>query len=318
MSDRSVAIIIPCYRVERHIAEVIRSIPERYSTIICVDDASPDGTAAAIESLGDLRVTLLRHPKNRGVGGAMKTGYAEAIRRGAAICVKMDGDGQVSAEDVGDLVAPLLEGVAEYSKGNRFVDLRALRRMPAVRLLGNAFLSFASKLASGYWNMLDVSNGFTAVTSAMLRRVDLDQISERYFFETSMLIELNILRARVADVEIPARYGDEKSSLRISRVATTFPPLLLRGFLRRFYWRYLIEEFGVVSVCVLSGSPFLLFGMVFGAWRWLDSVRTGIPATAGTVFVAALPIILGAQLLLAAVLLDVLSSPTIKWHRKGE
>jgi glycosyltransferase involved in cell wall biosynthesis len=318
MSDRSVAIIIPCYRVERHIADVIRSIPERYSTIICVDDASPDGTAAAIESLGDLRVILLRHQKNRGVGGAMKTGYAEAIRRGAAICVKMDGDGQVSAEDVGDLVAPLLEGVAEYSKGNRFVDLRALRRMPAVRLLGNAFLSFASKLASGYWNMLDVSNGFTAVTSTMLRRVDLDQISERYFFETSMLIELNILRARVADVEIPARYGDEKSSLRISRVATTFPPLLLRGFLRRFYWRYLIEEFGVVSVCVLSGSPFLLFGMVFGAWRWLDSVRTGIPATAGTVFVAALPIILGVQLLLAAVLLDVLSSPTIKWHRKGE
>jgi dolichol-phosphate mannosyltransferase len=317
VSDRSVAIIIPCYKVERHIAEVIRSMPERYSTIICVDDASPDGTSAAIESLGDSRVTLIRHPKNRGVGGAMKTGYAEAIRRGAAICVKIDGDGQMSADDVGDLVAPLLEGVAEYSKGNRFVDLRALRRMPAVRLLGNAFLSFATKLASGYWNMLDISNGFTAVTSAMLRRVDLGQISERYFFETSMLIELNILRARVADVEMPARYGDEKSSLRISRVATTFPPLLLRGLLRRFYWRYLIEEFGVVSVCVLSGLPFLLFGMVFGAWRWIDTVRTGNPATAGTVFVAALPIILGVQLLLAAVLLDVLSSPTIKWHRKG-
>ena len=317
MSDSSLAIIIPCYRVERHIAEVIRSIPERYSTIICVDDASPDGTAAAIESLGDSRVTLLRHPKNRGVGGAMKTGYVEAIRRGAAICVKMDGDGQMSAEGVGDLVAPLLEGVAEYSKGNRFVDVRALRRMPAVRLLGNAFLSFASKLASGYWNMLDVSNGFTAVTSAMLRRMDLGQMSERYFFETSMLIELNILRARVADVEMPARYGDEKSSLRISRVATTFPLLLLRGFLRRFYWRYLIEEFGVVSVCVLSGLPFLLFGTVFGAWRWLDTVRTGNPATAGTVFVAALPIILGVQLLLAAVLLDVLSSPTVKWRRKG-
>jgi glycosyltransferase involved in cell wall biosynthesis len=317
VSDKSVAIIIPCYRVERHIADVIRSIPERYTSIICVDDASPDGTAAAIESLGDSRVTLLRHPKNRGVGGAMKTGYAEAIRQGAAICVKMDGDGQMNPEDLDDLVAPVRENEAEYAKGNRFVDLRALRQMPTRRLLGNAFLSFTSKLACGYWNMLDVNNGFTAAKSELIRRMDFGQISERYFFETSVLIELNILRATVADVEMPARYGDEQSSLRISRVASTFPPLLLRGLLRRFYWRYLIEEFGVVSVCVLTGLPFLLFGVVFGVWRWLDTVRTGNPATAGTVFVAALPIILGVQLLLAAVLLDVLSSPTVKWRRKG-
>jgi glycosyltransferase involved in cell wall biosynthesis len=315
-ADRSgsVAIIVPCYRVERHIAAVIRSIPQWYRTIICVDDASPDGTTAVIESLNDPRITLLHHAANRGVGGAMKSGYAEAMQRGAAICVKMDGDGQMSADDVGALVAPLLKGVAEYSKGNRFVDLRALRKMPATRLVGNAFLSFVSKLACGYWNMLDVNNGFTAVTSAMLRRMDLGHISERYFFEASMLVELNILRARVADVEMPARYGDERSSLRISRVATTFPALLMRGLLRRFYWRYLIEEFGVVSVCVLSGLPLLVFGVIFGAWHWLETFRTGIPATAGTVLVAALPIILGMQLLLAAILLDVLSSPTVKWR----
>lgn len=312
--NSSVAIIVPCYKVERHIADVIRSIPQWCTTIICVDDASPDGTAAAIESLKDSRITLLRHPTNRGVGGAMKSGYAEAMRRGAKICVKMDGDSQMSAEDVAPLVAPLLKGVTDYSKGNRFVDLSALRKMPATRLVGNAFLSFVSKLASGYWNMLDVNNGFTAATSEILGRMDMRHINERYFFEASMLVELNILRARVADVEMPARYGDEQSSLRISRVAATFPALLLHGLLRRFYWRYLIEEFGVVSVCVLSGLPLLVFGVVFGAWHWLDTLRTGIPATAGTVLVAALPIILGMQLLLAAVLLDVLSSPTVKWR----
>lgn len=310
----SVAIIIPCYKVERHIADVIRSLPEQYRMIICVDDASPDGSAQAIESLNDARVTLLRHPVNRGVGGAMKTGYEEAVRLGAAVCVKMDGDGQMSPDDIGDLVAPLLKGVADYSKGNRFVNLHALRSMPPMRLAGNAFLSFVSKLASGYWNMLDVSNGFTAITSEILDRMDLDRVSERYFFETSMLVELNILRARVADVEMPARYGDEQSSLRISRVAATFPALLLHGLLRRFYWRYLIEEFGVVSICALTGLPLVIFGAVFGAWHWLQTARTGVPATAGTVFVAALPIILGMQLLLAAVLLDVLSSPTLKWR----
>ena len=311
-----VAIVIPCYRVERQIAGVIRGIPSEYGTIICVDDASPDGSAAAIESIGDDRVVLLRHTENRGVGGAMKTGYAEAMRRGALVCVKMDGDGQMSPEDLDSLVAPLLTDAAAYAKGNRFVDLKALRQMPTRRLLGNAFLSFTSKLACGYWNMLDVSNGFTAIKADLLGRMDLDKIADRYFFETSMLIELNILRAVVADVEMPARYGDEQSSLRISRVASTFPALLIAGLLRRFYWRYLIEEFGVVSVCVLAGLPSLLFGMAFGLWRWVDTYHTGVPATAGTVFVAALPIILGVQLLLAAVLLDVISSPTLKWHRR--
>jgi glycosyltransferase involved in cell wall biosynthesis len=310
-----VAIVIPCYRVERHIGDVIRGIPAHYEKIICVDDASPDGSAAVIEALGDKRVTVVRHEKNRGVGGAMKTGYTEALRQGAEICVKMDGDGQMSPADLDDIVAPLLESKADYAKGNRFVDLKALRAMPGRRLFGNAALSFLSKMACGYWNMLDVSNGYTAITRDMLRRMDFDLINERYFFETSVLIELNILRATVADVEMPARYGDEQSSLKISRVASTFPPLLIRGFLRRFYWRYLIEDFGVVSVCVIGGIPLLLFGVLYGIAGWIHTFRTGIPATAGTVFVAALPIILGAQLILAAILLDVLSSPTIKWHR---
>lgn len=311
----AVAIIIPCFRVERQIAGVIRSIPGHYRTIICVDDASPDGSAAAVIALDDPRVTLLRHTENRGVGGAMKTGYVEAMRLGAQVCVKMDGDGQMSAADLDDLVAPLLDGSADYAKGNRFVDLTALQRMPTARLIGNALLSFASKLACGYWNMLDVSNGFTAIRTAVLRRLDLARVSERYFFETSLLIELNILRAATVDVEMPARYGDEESSLRISRVFATFPALLVRGLARRFYWRYLIEEFTVVSVCVLVGVPLFVFGVGFGVLRWVETMSSGVPATAGTVFVAALPIILGFQLVLAAVLLDVVASPTLKRHR---
>lgn len=310
-----IAIVVPCYRVERHIADVIRSIPSRYDTIVCVDDASPDGSAAAITALGDPRVTLVRRERNGGVGAAVKTGYMEAMRLGAEVCVKMDGDGQMSATDLDGLVAPLLNGAADYAKGNRFVDLRALQRMPRPRLIGNALLSFASKLASGYWNMLDVSNGFTAIRTSVLRGMDLNRVNDRYFFETSMLIELNILRAVTADVEMPARYGDEQSSMRLGRVLATFPGLLLRGLMRRFYWRYLIEEFGVVSLCVLLGVPLVAFGAGFGALRWFESFRTGLPATAGTVVLATLPIIIGFQLLLAAVLLDVLSSPTIKHHR---
>jgi dolichol-phosphate mannosyltransferase len=310
-----IAIIIPCYRVARHVADVIRSIPRHYPTVICVDDASPDDVGTAIGVLDDPRVTLVRRAENGGVGAAVKTGYAEALRRGAEICVKMDGDGQMSGEDLDALVAPLLDGSADYAKGNRFVDLRSLQRMPRTRLVGNALLSFASKLACGYWNMLDVTNGFTALRSAYLRRLDLGRVADRYFFETSMLVELNILRASTVDVEMPARYGDEQSSLRISSVATTFPVLLVRSLLRRFYWRYVIEDFNVVSICVLLGLPLFLSGAAFGTYRWLESLQTGTPATAGTVFLAALPITLGFQLLLAGLLLDVLSSPTRKRHR---
>jgi len=304
-----VAIVIPCYRVARHIAQVIRSIPPRYSTLICVDDASPDESAKIIEELGDPRVTLLRRPRNGGVGAAVKAGYQEALRRGAAVVVKMDGDGQMSAGDLDDLVAPLLDGSADYAKGNRFVDTAALAKMPAVRLFGNAALSLLAKASSGYWNVLDVTNGFTAIAARALSAIDFGRLSDRYFFETSLLIELNIQGARVADVEMPARYGDEQSSMKLWRVLASFPFLLARGAARRFYWRYLIEDFGAVSVCVLAGLPLMAFGLAFGLWKWAVSIQQNTTATAGTVFVAALPIILGFQLLLAAVLLDVAASP---------
>ena len=307
-----VAVVIPCYRVARHIAGVVAAIPPEYAPIVCVDDCSDDGTADAIRALHDPRVVLVRNPYNRGVGGAMKTGYLEALALGADVVVKMDGDGQMSPEDLPRLVAPLLDGRADYAKGNRFVDRTSLRRMPRVRLAGNAALTFASKLASGYWNMLDVTNGYTAITAGILTRVNFARLAERYFFETSMLIELNILRARVADVEMPARYGDEASSLRVSRVVATFPGMLLRGATRRFYWRYLIQDFSVTSLCTLLGAVLIAGGAAFGAAEWIRSVATGRPATAGTVLLAALPVMLGWQALLVALVLDVLSSPTIK------
>jgi hypothetical protein len=160
--------------------------------------------------------------------------------------------------------------------------------------------------------MLDITNGYTAITASMLRRIPLDQLSDRYFFEISTLIELNIAGARVIDVAMPARYAGERSSMRLGRILLTFPGLLLRGMLRRFYWRYLIEDFGVVSVAALTGIPLLAFGIIFGGAQWIRSVETGRLASAGTVILAALPVLLGFQLLLCAVVLDVLSSRTLK------
>jgi len=317
-SAPKIAVVIPCYRVAAQIANVVRSVPPSCELIICVDDASPDGLRDALDSIEDQRLVRLRHDTNRGVGGAVKTGWVEALARDADIVVKLDGDGQMDGRDIEVLIAPLVDGRADFAKGNRFVDHEALRAMPRSRLIGNAALSLGVKAVSGYWNVLDPTNGFVAIRASLLRQLDAARLDDRYFFETSLLVELNIRRAVVADVALPARYGDESSSLRVSHSIATFPMRLVAAFLRRFYWRYLIQDFGIVSIAVLLGVPLVLFGAAFGATHWIRSVQSGIPATAGTVFVAALPIILGAQLLLVGLVLDVLASPTIKLdHRTG-
>jgi dolichol-phosphate mannosyltransferase len=203
-----------------------------------------------------------------------------------------------------------VRGEADYAKGNRFRDVEALRAMPRLRLVGNGVLSFLTKLVSGYWSIFDPTNAYTAIRGEMLRRLNFANLAKRYFFETSMLIELNIQGAVVRDVDMPARYGDETSSLRVRSVAAQFPGLLVRGLVRRFFWRYMIRDFNALTLCVLAGVPSIIFGVSFGAYHWWRSIATGVPATTGTVILATLPIILGVQFLLVAFVLDMLYQPS--------
>lgn len=306
-----IAVVIPCYNVEHHVEDVVCSVPDFVETIITVDDCSTDRTAEKLQELSDPRLTVVRHDQNQGVGGAVCTGYRIALEREAEICVKMDGDGQMDPAFIPDLVAPLIRGEADYTKGNRFHHVEELKAMPTLRLLGNGVLSFAIKLVSGYWSIFDPTNGFTAIRRDGLRRISLNRFADRYFFETSVLTELNIEGAVVQDVEMPARYGDEPSSLRIRSILSSFPFLMTRALARRFFWRYLVGDFNALTLCVLVGIPFLLFGAVFGGYHWIQSIQTGNPATAGTVFVAALPIILGFQSILVALVLDMLYQPSV-------
>jgi dolichol-phosphate mannosyltransferase len=304
-----VAVVIPCHDEEDHVAEVVASLPPTVGTIVVVDDGSTDRTAEVLAGLGDPRLRVVRHDRNRGVGAAMKSGYRAALAAGADICVKVDGDGQMAGADVPRLIEPLLRREADYAKGNRFNRLTALARMPRVRLLGNGALSFLTKLVTGYWSIFDPTNGFTAIRGEVLRALDLERLDSGYFFETSMLLELNVLGAVVQDVDLDARYGTEASDLRIGRVLLGFPPRLVSGLWRRFFWKYLIRDFNALTICVLGGVPAVAFGVVFGAIHWMRSIATGVPATAGTTILAALPIILGFQCLLTALVLDALYQP---------
>lgn len=310
-----VAVVIPCFRVKDHILEVIARIGPEVTQVFVVDDACPQGSGDFV--LGhcqDPRVRVLKNPSNFGVGGAVMTGYAEALRHGADVVVKVDGDGQMDPALIARFVAPIIKGQADYTKGNRFYDLAQVDHMPAMRLVGNAMLSLVAKVSTGYWNLFDVTNGFTAIHAKVLRRLPMEKISKRYFFETDMLFRLNTVRAVVVDIPMDAKYGSETSNLRIHKVLLEFAGKHLRNFCKRIFYNYFLRDMTVASLELVAGTGMLLFGLVFGIENWAKSVSTGTSAPLGTIMLAALPTLVGLQLLLAFVAFDVANMPRRTIH----
>jgi hypothetical protein len=207
------------------------------------------------------------------------------------------------------LLDALIERNRDYTKGNRFLDEKALSNMPAVRLLGNLALTFLTKMASGYWHIFDPQNGYVACRTETLRRLDLDAIADDYFFENDMLVHLNILECRVADVPMPARYGNEKSSMRLGRILARFPRRLLGRFWKRVFQRYVLRDFSPIALFLVAGIPLFWGGVAFGIWAWWESSQTGVVSSTGRVMLSVLPIVIGFQLILQAILLDINSSP---------
>lgn len=305
-----VTVIIPCYNVASRIAAVVAAIPADVDHVVTVDDGSRDETTKVIERSSTARVELLRHERNRGVGAAMRTGLARAAELGADIIVKVDGDGQMDLAQLPRLLDALIDDPrCGYAKGNRLVDQKALSRMPRLRYVGNFALTFLTKLASGYWYVVDPQNGYLAIRRTVWDRIDPDRISDGYFFENDMLVALNILDIPVRDVPMPARYGEEQSALRVRRVLFPFALLLLRRTLYRIYTKYMLRDFSPIALFLLAGLPLFVWGVVFGAYQWWSHLQQGIVTPTGTVIVSIVPLILGFQLLLQALVLDIQNSP---------
>ena len=304
--------VVPCYRVEREIQSVLQEVPSYIEHIVVVDDASPDSTRDLVTASAkvDSRILLIRHPSNLGVGGAMITGYKKALELGAQVVVKIDGDGQMDVDHLPVLLRPLIEGTADYTKGNRFRDFKSLQQMPFIRRVGNMGLAFLAKAATGYWNLFDPTNGFNAIRSEVLTQLPLDKIDHTYYFETSMLANLYLIGAVVKDVPMPARYKGEVSSLLIHRILFEFPQKLFATFLRRLLLKNFIYDFSMASIYLLSGLPLLIFGLIFGIYKWIQYASIGIPAPTGTVMLPTLSVLLGIQLLLSAIEIDLRSVPT--------
>ena len=306
-----VAVVIPSYRVRNHVLSVLERISSEVALIFVVDDACPEGSGDhVLAGCQDPRVTVLVHQLNQGVGGAVMTGYRYALAAGADVVVKLDGDGQMDPALISQFVAPILLGRADYVKGNRFYNIEDVRSMPAVRLIGNAGLSFMTKLSSGYWNIFDPTNGYTAISATVLSYLPMHKIKRRYFFESDLLFRLGTIQACVFDLPMTAIYADEDSGMNVKRIFFPFLFGNVGNFCRRVFYNYFLRGFSVASLELLAGVFFLLFGTAFGLWGWAESHATGQTATTGTVMLAALPIILGVQLLLSFLAFDIAAVPS--------
>lgn len=311
-----ISVVIPAYRVGAHILPLLKKFGPEIGRIFVVDDACPEESGLLVEQRNeDPRVTVIRHKENQGVGGAVLTGFQAALDAGADVVVKVDGDGQMDPAQIPYLVKPLLDGAADYTKGNRFYTFESLSGMPWHRIFGNAVFAFASKMTSGYWNLMDPTNGFVAAHADVLRVMRFDRLDKRYFFESDMLFRLGTHRAVIKEVPMDAIYADEKSNINLLQVFLEFPRKYLGRLLKRIFYNYFLHDFNVCSLQIIFGLLLTIFGGVFGGYHWYLSISEGIPATTGTVMLAALPVILGFQLLLSAVMYDVTHVPSQPIHK---
>ena len=294
MLESRIAVVIPTYKAKRSIMDVLQRMPAEVAQIFVVDDKCPDGTGQFVQDqVQDPRVQVIFRPENGGVGAATKTGYAAALEQGADIVVKLDSDGQMAPEILLEIAGPVLDGEADYAKGNRFWYIDDVRSMPAARIFGNAGVSLLSKLASGYWQVFDPANGYTAISREALTTLPLDKIADRYFFESDMLFRLALDHRPVADVPMAAVYGDEVSGLKLLSTFFTFSRGYLRNFAKRVFIEYVLREVNVASMALLVALIALPVGLIHGLWGLIAGLMTGVPSTTSAVMLTTLLLVIG-------------------------
>jgi glycosyltransferase involved in cell wall biosynthesis len=303
----TVAVVVPAHNEERLIGKTIATMPDLVDYIIVVDDASSDGTGEAAKAVGDERTQIITLLNNQGVGGAILNGHRQSLAVGADVSVVMAGDAQMDPDYLPALLDPIASGRAQFTKANRFYGRGSFSGMPWQRVVGNIAFSFFTKAASGYWNLFDPQNGYTALHRDALERLPLDQIARRYEFENDLLIQLNILRVPAVDVPIPAVYGDEVSGIRMGSAVPRILNQLFRGFWSRIWWKYVLQSFSAVALMLFGGLGLTLTGLAIGAWT-VGNTLGPETASAGTVLLAVAPLLSGFHMLLFAMLLDIQDS----------
>ena len=286
---KTVAVVVPAYNEEKLIGKVLKTIPTFVDHLVVVDDASQDHTGEVVRECQreDLRIIYLRLKSNQGVGGAIVAGYKWARDHEIEISVVMAGDAQMDPVDLPSLLEPIVEGEVDYSKGNRLFTGKAWRIIPKARYIGNAILTFLTKIASGYWHVADSQSGYTAIALKVLKTLDLDGIYKRYGMPNDILVKLNIYQFRVRDIPINPIYGvGERSYMKIYRVIFTLSFLLLKLFFWRLKEKYVIRDFHPLVLFYLLGFFLTPVGIVFGGYLLIYRLFIGTVAPTSALFAA--------------------------------
>jgi len=300
--------VVPAHDEEKLISATIAGVPGFVDRIFVVDDRSKDGTAAAVEALGDPRVELIRHERNQGVGAAIVTGYKRARDEGIDVTAVMAGDNQMDPADLETLVAPVARGEVDYAKANRLFTGQAWDLIPRTRYLGNAVLSLLTKIASGYWHVADSQTGYTAISLEYLRLLDLDRIYKGYGMPNDMLVHLNIFNARVRDFPSRPIYNvGERSGIRLRRVVPRISWLLVKGFFFRMREKYVIRDFHPLVFFYFLGFLMTTLGLALGLVEVVLRLM-GNAITTPTIVLVALLLISGSQFMLFAMWFDMESN----------
>lgn len=265
--NNTIAVVIPAYKEEVLIAKVITTMPAYVDHIIVVDDASPDKTREIVTGLcaSMSRLILLQHDFNKGVGAAIATGYKWARDQEINVTAVMAADFQMDPDDLPRILEPVCVGECDYTKGNRLFRGESWSMIPKYRYIGNSFLSLMTKIASGYWHVADSQSGYTAISLAALKSIDLDSIYPRYGMPNDLLIKLNIASFRVRDVSIRPVYNvGEKSGIKVRKVMFTIPWVLIKGFWRRMFEKYVIRNFHPLVFFYLLGVVFFVLTFILG------------------------------------------------------
>jgi len=284
--NKTIAVVVPAYNEALLIGDVLRTIPAFVDAVLVVDDASRDDTPALVRGAmtHDPRIALIVHGANRGVGAAIVTGYKECLARGLEIAAVMAGDNQMDPADLPGLLDPIVDGRADYTKGNRLITGEAWKVMPRSRFLGSAMLSLLTKIASGYWQIADFQCGYAAVSLAALKVLQLGRLYTRYGYPNHLAVMLNIFNLRVKDVPVRPIYNiGEKSGIRLWKVVPRIGWLLFKSLFWRLKEKYVIRDFHPLVFFYLFGVVLIPAGFFYGAFITFSRVFLRRLVGSGTV-----------------------------------
>ncbi len=269
LSSKSIVAVIPAYNEENLIKKTLHSVPEYIDRIYVIDDCSKDRTVNLIEEEKDDRIVLIKHKNNQGVGGAIVSGYKAALDDNMDIAVVLAGDNQMDPQYIPKLCKPIIEGIVDYTKGNRLSNPANWKGMSKWRLFGNLILNFLNKIVSGYWSVSDPQNGYTAISKSALQKLDLEKIYKRYAFENDLLVCLNKKNLKVLSVPIPARYGKEKSNIKYPAFIINISFFFIRAFIQRIYEKY-IKNFHPIGYILFFGIGLGIIGFMSFSFNLLS------------------------------------------------